>query len=387
VIRRHIPAQFPRVVGQASACAGLQPRRTCRRPAEAGPQTKVCPTSAAALRAVCLCAIAFVLLAASLPVSAESIWPEKWRDNVRQDVRQKAVPVAASDAQLWSEYMGEVAEKAVYTGSAGRFDATAYRLKDSTSALAWYEFLRPENAVPVRDTFGVCTTPGAEFILHQNYVLVFEGWRPLDKELAALFKVLPKLNSAGGVPVLAQHLPETGRVRNSERYVTGLYSLDRFANQIPAALVGFEAGAEATVARYRTASGDLLLALFEYPTPQIARDRVAAFQKQSGWQVKRTGPLIAVIPAQPGFHLDAAAAKPLFDAIEWDLEFTWYESAKRSAPPNVAAMLVGAIELTGALLLAMLVGGVICASIGVWIRRRGLKDGEEPGMISLNLNG
>jgi hypothetical protein len=151
--------------------------------------------------------------------------------------------------------------------------------------------------------------------------------------------------------------------------------------------VGFEAGAEATVARYRTASGDLLLALFEYPTPQIARDRVAAFQKQSGWQVKRTGPLIAVIPAQPGFHLDAAAAKPLFDAIEWDLEFTWYESAKRSAPPNVAAMLVGAIELTGALLLAMLVGGVICASIGVWIRRRGLKDGEEPGMISLNLNG
>jgi epoxyqueuosine reductase len=34
-----------RVVGQASACAGLQPRRTHRGPAEAGPQTEVCPTS------------------------------------------------------------------------------------------------------------------------------------------------------------------------------------------------------------------------------------------------------------------------------------------------------------------------------------------------------
>jgi epoxyqueuosine reductase len=33
-----------RVVGQASACAGLQPRRTHRGPAEAGPQTEVCPT-------------------------------------------------------------------------------------------------------------------------------------------------------------------------------------------------------------------------------------------------------------------------------------------------------------------------------------------------------
>jgi hypothetical protein len=35
-------------VGQASACAGLQPRKTCLGPAEAGPQTQVCPTTAVA---------------------------------------------------------------------------------------------------------------------------------------------------------------------------------------------------------------------------------------------------------------------------------------------------------------------------------------------------
>jgi hypothetical protein len=341
------------------------------------------PANGAILRLARLCAIALVLLAASFPVSAENIWPEKWRDNLRQ----KVAPVAVTDAQLWAEYMGEAAEKAVYSGPAGVFSATAYRLKDSTSALGWYEFLRPENAVPVRDTFGVSTTPGAQFLLHQNYVLVFEGWRPLEKEVDALSKVLPKLRTGGGLPVLARCLPETGRVRNSERYVIGLRSLDLFANQIPGPLAGFEGGAEATVARYKTPSGDLLLALFQYPTPAIARDRVASFQKQSGWQVKRTGPLIAVIPAQPGISLNAAAATPLFDAIQWDLEFTWYESAKRTPPPNVAALLVGAIELTGVLLLAMFLGGIVCASIGVWIRRRGLKDGEEPGMITLNLNG
>jgi hypothetical protein len=323
------------------------------------------------------------MLAAILPVSAESIWPEKWRDNLRQ----KAAPVAVADAQLWAEFAGEAAETAVYNGSAGRFSATAYRLKDSTSALAWYEFLRPENAVPVRDTFGVSTTPGSEYVLHQNYVLVFEGWRPLDREMEALYKLLPKLRSAGGLPVLARCLPETGRVRNSERYVIGLRSLELFANQIPGSLVGFEGGAEATLARYKTSSGDVLLALFEYPTPKIARDRLASFQKQTGWLVKRSGPLIALIPAQTGITLSAAAAKPLFDAIIWDLDFTWYESAKRTTPPNVAAMLLGAIELTGVLLLAMFGGGIICASIGVWIRRRGLKDGEEPGMIRLNLNG
>jgi hypothetical protein len=323
------------------------------------------------------------MLAAILPASAESIWPEKWRDNLRQ----KTAPAAVDDAQLWAELVGEAAEKAVYSGSAGRFSATAYRLKDATSALAWYEFLRPENAVPARDTFGVSTTPGAEFVLHQNYVLVFEGWRPLEREMDALYKLLPRLRSAGGLPVLARCLPETGRVRNSERYVIGLRSLELFANQIPGPLAGFEGGAEVALARYKTASGDVLLALFEYPTPNIARDRVASFQKLAGWHVKRSGPLIALIPAQSGITLDAAAAKPLFDAIQWDLDFTWYESAKRTAPPNVAAMLVGAIELTGVLLLAMFLGGIVCASIGVWIRRRGLKDGEEPGMIRLNLNG
>jgi hypothetical protein len=330
-----------------------------------------------------LCAVALLLIVTGLSVSAEGIWPEKWRENVRQ----KAAPVVASDAELWAEYVGEAAESATYSGSVGRFSATAYRLKDSTSALGWYESLLPENAVPVRDTFGIATTPGSQFVLHLNYVLVFEGWRPLAKELDALYKILPKMRSGGGLPLLAQKLPELGRVRNSERYIVGLQSLSRFASPIPASLAGFEGGAEAAAAHYKTASGDLLLALFQYPTPQIARDRVTAFQRQAGWQVKRTGTLIAVIPAPQGFTLDAKAAAPLFDAVQWDLDFTWYESAKRTAPPNVAAMLVGAIELTAVLLLAMFVGGFICAAIGVWIRRRGLKDGEEPGMIRLNLNG
>jgi len=344
------------------AAAGVQPRK---------------------LPLVSLWALAAVLLAAVLPVSAETIWPEQWREHARQ----KTVPVVVPDPQLWAEYSGESAEKAIYNSPVGRFSATAYRLKDSTTALAWYEFLRPESAVPVRDRPWVATTPGAQFALHQNYVFVFEGWRPLNREMDALYKVLPKLRSGGGLPVLVQHLPETGRVRNSERYLVGLHSLDLFANQVPAAVAGFESGAEAVLARYQTPMGDLPLIIFEYPTPQIARDRVTAFEKQPGWQVKRSGPLVAVIPAQPALKLDAVGAKPLFDSIQWDLQFTWYESAKRSPQPNVAAMVLGAFKLTGVLLLAMFLGGVFFASIGVWLRRRGLKDGEEPGMISLHLNG
>jgi hypothetical protein len=167
--------------------------------------------------------------------------------------------------------------------------------------------------------------------------------------------------------------------------MVGLRSLELFAGQIPAALAGFENGAEAAVARYQSPAGDVPLVIFEYPTPQLARERAAGFEKQAGWQVKRSGPLVAVLVPPAGMKLDAAAAKPLFDSIVWDLQFTWYESAKRTPAPNVAGMVLGALRLTGVLLLALFLGGVFFASVGVWIRRRNLKDGEEPGMISLHL--
>jgi hypothetical protein len=294
--------------------------------------------------------------------------------------------VTPPEARLWAEFGGEAAEKAIYESPVGRFSATAYRLKDATSALAWYEYLRPENAVPARGALSVSTTPGAEYGAHQNYVFQFEGWRPLEPEMAALYKLLPRLRPGGGLPKLIGYLPAKDRRRNSERYIVGLHSLELFAPAVPGAVAGFEDGAEAQAARYQTPGGEKLLVIFEYPTPQVARQHEVEFGKLVGWQVKRTGPLVAVVPAEAGQAVDAAAAKALLDPIEWDLEFTWYESAKRHAPVNVAAMLVGAIELTGAVLAAVLFGGIFFAVVGVWIRRRGLKDGEEPGLTVLRLN-
>jgi hypothetical protein len=321
--------------------------------------------------------------AAAQAAPAQPIWPEKWREHQRE----KAAPVTPPEAQLWAEFGGEAAEKAIYESPVGRFSATAYRLKDATAALAWYEYLRPETAVPARGAATVSTMPGAQFAAHQNYVLVFEGWRPLEAEMAALYKRLPQMRGGGGLPKLIGYLPEKDRRRNSERYILGLHSLELFAPAVPGAVAGFEDGAEAQAARYQTPGGEMPLVIFEYPTPQVAQRYEAEFGKLAGWQVKRTGPLVAVVPAEAGHAVDAAAAKALLDPIEWNLEFTWYESAKRHMPVNVGAMLVGAIELTGAVLAAVFFGGVFFAVIGVWIRRRGLKDGEEPGLTVLRLNG
>ncbi len=325
------------------------------------------------------------VLAGSVVAAAppQPMWPEKWREHTRATV----TAVTPSDPQLWAELAGQAAEKAIYDSPVGRFSATAYRLKDSTSALAWYEYLRPENAVPALGAATVSTIPGGQFAAHQNYVLVFSGWRPLDREMEALYKLLPQMHAGGGLPDLMRNLPEKNRQRNSERYIVGLYSLRLFAPMVPGAVAGFEDGAEAQVARYQTPGGETTVVIFEYPTPQVARRYEAQFARLPGWQVKRTGPLVALVPAAAGHAVDAAVARALLDPIDWDLQFTWYESARRHMPVNVGAMLWGAIELTGVVLGAVFFGGVFFAALGVWIRRSVLKEDEESGLTVLRLNG
>lgn len=320
-----------------------------------------------------------ILLLLAGAASAQ-IWPEQWREHRR--TRVEALAILEEDRGLWSEFQGEAAERAGYSGPIGAFTATAYRLSDSTTALAWYQFLRPANCTPARDLINLCTTPGAQYMTHQNHVLVFEGWRPLPAELAALYEALPSLRSGGGLPKLTAFLPERGLVRNSERYVLGVESLRRFAPQIDPLVAGFEDSAEAQLAQYRVAGSTVDLLLFYYPTPQLARARLAGFEQQTGVSVKRRGAIIAVVPGGQ----DPALVQPLLDAVQYDINFVWNEATKAPPMPDVAGMLIAIFELTGLLLTACVVGGLLFAGLWFLLRRRQQKiDGTESTITILNL--
>jgi hypothetical protein len=318
-----------------------------------------------------------LLLAAAAPAQ---IWPEQWREHKR--TRVQAITIKSEDLGLWSEYQGEAAEQATYSGPIGAFRASAYRLADSTSALAWYQFIRPANCTPARDTINLCSTPGAQFMTHMNHVLVFEGWRPLPAELTALYEALPSLRSGGGLPKLPAFLPEPNRVRNSERYILGIDSLRRFAPAIDPVIPGFEDSAEAQLAQYRAAGVVVDLIVFYYPTPQLARARLAGFEQAEGVHVKRSGSLISVVL---GDH-EAAQVQPLLDSVEYDLNFVWNEATKDPPMPDVAGMLIAIFELTGLLLLACILGGVGFSALWFLLRRRQRKvEGTEATITILNL--
>jgi hypothetical protein len=327
-----------------------------------------------------MCLRLSVCLALAAAVAPAQIWPEQWREHRR--AKAEAVVIAEDALGIWSEYQGEAAERATYNGPIGAFRATAYRLADSTSALAWYQLIRPDNCTPARDSINLCTTPGAQYMTHQNHMLVFEGWRPLAAELSALYEALPGLRSGGGLPKLPAFVPEKGRLRNSERYILGVDSLRRFEPRIDPILAGFEDSAEAQFARFQTASGVVEMTIFYYPTPQVARAKVEGFEGQTGLNVRRNGSLIAVIPG--GHQPEQVAA--LLESVEYDLNFVWNEATKDPPMPNVAGMLLAIFELTGILLVACIVGGILFAGIWFLLRRRQSRiEGSEATITILNL--
>jgi len=315
--------------------------------------------------------ILFLALAAT---AAAQIWPETWGTSTRLD----AIPVVVEDASLWAEYQGESAERATYSGPMGKFSATAWRLNDATSALAFYQAYRPAKAVPVSGVLAVSLLPSGQILAHDNYVLMFEGWRPMDAEMAVLYKALPLIRSGGGVPPLPGYLPEKNRVRNSERYLLGVSSLQKFLPEIPAALAGFEDAAEAQTGRFQTPAGEVPLALFYFHTPQLARVRVKDFEQQAGWTVKRSGPMVAVIPAK----IDPKAAETILGGLEWKAEFIWNEAfAPDITAQDVGKMMIAIFELAGLLLVICAGGGIVVAFFVVWRRRKG---DEEASLLHLD---
>ncbi|MBL0156663.1 MAG: hypothetical protein IPP47_06110 [Bryobacterales bacterium] len=318
------------------------------------------------------------LFALFMGIASAQIWPEQWYGSARSKVA--AAPV--DDTMLWAEYAGDSAERAVYNGPAGRFTAQAWRLKDATGALAWYQAIRPEACVPMRGTLTMCTTPGAQVIAHQNYVLWFEGWRPLEKEMAELYGKLPRLRNGGGLPLLTGYLPEKDRVRNSERYVLGLRSLEKFLPGVPASVAGIEEGAEAQVGTYRVGGGEARVAVFSFITPQLAMTKVKELEKVAGLAVKRSGPLVGVVSGVA----DQKAAEAILAPLEWKADFIWNQSTTVPKMPDVGGMLVAIFELTGFLLVVCVGGGMVFAFFWVYLRkRRTLLDGTDPAITVLQL--
>ncbi len=297
-----------------------------------------------------------------------AIWPPQ----IGGFKRTSSAPAAVQDRPLWDEYGLEEAETAGYSDGARQFAATAYRLKDPTGAFAAFRSSRPAGSRPSKLTDAAAESGEGVLFVFGNYLFQFAGWKPQLTELAGLLGQLPKLDQS---PLPNSYLPSKGLVANSERYVLGPAGLDRFEPGLPLPVVAFDRGAEGQIGQYDTGAGRVQMAVFSYPTPQMARQRLEVFQKLPGAVAKRAGPLVAVILAPP----NPDAAERLLSNVMYRATVTADERVP-TRRDNIGDLMVNIFILVGIILAITIPAGVM---VGV-LRRLGWGTSGDP-MILLHL--
>jgi len=285
---------------------------------------------------------------------------------------------ATADQAIWNEYGIREGESARYEGPDGKFTSTAYLLEDPTGALAAFDWLRPPDAKPSPLARLAAETSTGNILVHGNYVLWFEGYHPTTALLTQLIEGLKQVDTSP-LPTLIDYMPQENLVPNSERYIEGPAALQKFVPGVPPSTAAFHLAAEAQVASFHSPGGDLNLAIFDYPTPQIAMQQIAEFQKISRAMAKRSGPLVAVILAPP----NADAAERLLSLVRYRADITLDErvSTRRD---NIGNLVINAFVLIGILLVISLVGGLAVGGVRAFLWR-GRPAEEAGGMILLHL--
>ena len=303
-----------------------------------------------------------------LPIQA-AILPEK----IGTFFRGESKPLAASDPALFQEFGFQAGEQAEYKSPSKRFTVSAWRLHDSTGALALFEAQRPPEATPAKLAALYAKTSEGALVGFENYVFQFTGSVPEQKDLELLYIQLPNLDRAP-LPSLVAYLPQEGLIPNSERYILGPASLARYEPRIAPSLAAFHLGAEAQLGRYRTPKGDLTLAIFSYPTPNMARERQAELLKVPGTIAKRSGPLVGVVVQPP----DPDSAERVLAQVQFAGNLTLNQAVPLNQAQYLARLFLNIFTLSGILMALSIIVGVGFGGFRVLLRKLGKGEEESP---------
>jgi len=289
-----------------------------------------------------------------------------------------ATCVFADDQALWREF--GLAE--TQTIEQGARTVTAYRMKDLTGALAAWQWQRtPADRACAVAAF--CAQNNKRtLITEDNYLLEFNGPAPNQTQFAAFLKTLPNLRDTS-LPAILTFIPRHGLVPNSSRYVLGVESLRAFAPELSSINPGFNQGAEAEVAQYDLGNNVLArLAIFYYPTPEMARLHVPEFKTLPNIHIKRSGVLLAMVFG----GATEAQADTLLSRIEYEARITWNDVPPPSPIKPLYRLLLNILWMSIALSSLALFAGLIYAGMRIYRRRYGNLESEE-AMTTLHLTG
>jgi hypothetical protein len=292
----------------------------------------------------------------------------------------EAAQADPASALALQEYSLTSASLAIYKREGETLTVRALHFHDASGAYGAYSFYR-QNGWPKEQI-------GAGATSYHNRVLFWQGNTVVD---ATFSRLSPMSGSelrelAGQLPVLAgtkaltppilANLPKASLDGQTTHYAVGPAGYSGGGGVLPADLVGFDRGAEATTANYTLRSGPATLTIIDYPTPQLAaaqetkiRDYIKA-GKQANWtkalldsdqaslEVRRSGPLVVLVS---GDAVPVESHK-LLELVHYESDLTSIPQPTVSEVAKTGKLLIGiaALVLIGsiaAILLGFFLGG------------------------------
>jgi hypothetical protein len=319
-----------------------------------------------------------------------------WQINA-QTVKHGSDPAAVdpTDFPVLKEYGFDGFETATYTRNGRSMQVKAARFNDTSGALGAFTFYR-QPQMQTEDIGDRGASNNSRVLFYRGNVLVDSNLERITAmsaaDLRALADALPRpRGEVSAPPSLPQHLPKQSIVPNTERYIEGPMALERLGVPIPANLVDFSKGAEVEFARYRTSDRDASFTLVEYPTPQIAAERLRAWQTANlpdgPFYFRRSGPLLAAVNGS----VPQSEAQSLLASVNYDADVTMTQPTKPNPTENRGAFLVALVSLIVFFLGVALIFGLAFGGFRIIAKKlfpnRGFDRPEELEIISLNLKG
>ncbi len=309
--------------------------------------------------AIAFCGLASAADTGFLPTSFAG-----WTLTGTPQVTHDAAKVDSAYPAALQEYGFTEAETATYTRDDGRkLTIKAARFKDATGAYGAFTFYRQ----PAMRTEQIGTKAASAnertFFFRSNVLVDATFDHVTGMSAAELRELAASLPAAKGqndnLPSLPQYLPKQNAVDNSARYILGSQALAALGTPLTAEQIDFQYEPEILEQQYSLPDGPVTLMLVQYPTPQIAGDRLRALEavakaNPSALALRRTGPILVVASGT----VDNSDARALLGSVNWEADVTWDEATSIPKRDNIGNLIVGIFGLIGILLLIMLIFGL-----------------------------
>jgi hypothetical protein len=273
------------------------------------------------------------------------------------------------------EYGFTGSETVAYTRDDGRkLTIKVAKFNDATGAYGAFTFYR-QPAMKTEQIGAQAASANDRILFFRSNLLVDASFDRLTAmsaaELRELVGMLPAASgSADNLPTLPQYLPKNDVVENSARYILGPQALLAVKGPLTAEQVDFSHDPEILIQDYSSKDGPLTLTLIQYPTPQIAGERLRALQSagqaSSGPLIaRRSGPLVDVVTGATG----SSDAHALLNSVNYEAEVTWNEATSFSKRDNIGNLIVGIFALIGVILLISIIFGVFFGGARILMKR------------------